>query len=127
MVKMREGSWYRRRDGEVVGPCIPRDDELYPWNVGELLYSKEGNYWQDGPVEPEDLVEEVPAPDVAPSTTSTPIHGFPGDLRDWFAGMALSDAMSDSTLDAKGCERIAGMAYRMADAMMAQRNKEKAE
>lgn len=128
MVKMREGAWYRRRDGEIVGPAIrhTKSEGSYPWVLSGEAYTEIGSWVPY----PRDLIEEVHGPDAGLSTTSTtsvPIPGFPGDLRDWFAGMALPETMRDATLDAEGCELIAMTAYRMADAMMAQRNKEKAE
>lgn len=127
MVKMREGAWYRRRDGKVVGPCIPDGGGVYRWRVADSDYTDDGSYWWSRKRDNWDLIEEVPEPNEVPSTTSAPIPGFPGDLRDWYAGMALPTAMRDRTLNADGCAGAARAAYRMADAMMARRNKERAE
>lgn len=77
-----------------------------------------------------------------PKTTekeSTPDNGlrviFPGDLRDWFAGMALTAVIQTMTECSKlGKSSFEGMessqlaavtAYQLADAMLAERNKGK--
>ena len=50
-----------------------------------------------------------------------PVVQFPGTLRDWFAGMALSDMVRDSYCDGAHEKDIAKNAYGFADAMIAQR------
>lgn len=129
MVKMREGAWYRRRDGKVVGPAMPMVNPYgYPWRAGNGTYTPDGLYSicdaALGRRRDEDLIEEVPAPDAA---FSAPIPGFPGDLRDWFAGLALTEAMKDYEAHNRRSRVVAEIAFKVADAMMAQRNKEKAE
>lgn len=57
-------------------------------------------------------------------------YAFPGDatvmrggmtMRDWFAGQALAGLASDDELTV---EKMASIAYRAADAMIAERNQE---
>ena len=57
------------------------------------------------------------------------VSGSPGmALRDWFAGMAIKDLLSGLSLEKMGVgegwpEYYAGSAYRIADAMLAERSK----
>lgn len=129
MVQMYEGAWYRRRDGKVVGPAVRYDDDVYEWEVGNNTYTDIGSCWESGRTADVDLIEQVPAPDAAPSTTSAPVPGFPGDLRDWFAGMALAREHRNvpSFSVTENAKATAERCYIQADAMIAQRNKEKAE
>lgn len=66
-LQIEEGKWYRRRDGEVVGPAWRRaTGRLYPWCLGKLvsnvtIYRDNGRYHLGNECEM-DLVEEVPAP-----------------------------------------------------------------
>lgn len=62
-LQLREGAWYERRDGEVVGPCIhspASNSDKMPWRVGSYWYPGYGRIiacerdW--------DLIREVPAP-----------------------------------------------------------------
>ena len=50
-------------------------------------------------------------------TTSTIVNVFPGDLRDWFAGQAMAGLCANS--DLYSGEATAGLAYLLADAMIA--------
>lgn len=64
---LREGGWYRRRDGQVVGPAVHRDETYRQrWRVdGE-------SYWDDGIWNMQhfessyDLIAEVPDPSWQP-------------------------------------------------------------
>jgi hypothetical protein len=66
-LQIEEGKWYRRRDGQVVGPAWHRGEpSLYPWCLGKLvsghtIYLDNGRYNSVKECE-RDLVEEVPAP-----------------------------------------------------------------
>lgn len=66
-LQIEEGKWYRRRDGEVVGPAWHRGEpSLYPWCLDKLvsgltIYLDNGRYSSVKECEM-DLVEEVPAP-----------------------------------------------------------------
>lgn len=46
---------------------------------------------------------------------------FPGDLRDWFAGMALCHPYSQTDDCASNAGKTAAWAYEIADAMLAKR------
>lgn len=67
-LQVREGKWYRRRDGEVVGPAKPNRSDFrltHPWRCGTELYSDNGKHSIDVTKEsPYDLVAEVPEPQV---------------------------------------------------------------
>lgn len=67
-LQIEEGKWYRRRDGEVVGPAWRRaTGRLYPWCLGVCeswanTYTNEGRFRERRSDHRMDLVEEVPAP-----------------------------------------------------------------
>lgn len=65
-MKLREGGYYRRRDGEVIGPiAMPNPDHhQYPfWCANHKhWYASSGGYYFSGGESPYDLIEEVPAP-----------------------------------------------------------------
>lgn len=72
-LQLREGAYYRRRDGEVIDSPArlvpPRGGRAltYPWDVGGDMYTDEGHYYADDDYPfPLDLVEEVPDPNPAP-------------------------------------------------------------
>jgi hypothetical protein len=62
--------------------------------------------------------ETIKQPDVNPIN----LYTFPGNLRDWFAGMALQGIMSDPS-PAPPSDTVAAWAYRQADAMLERRKK----
>lgn len=81
MVKMREGIWYLRRDGKIVGPAKYRPDDdkdPYPWIVVEGGYTPSGHFVK-GEVTPYDLIREVPAPVAAAEAEAPadPAHRYP--------------------------------------------------
>ena len=44
-LQLREGAWYERRDGVIVGPCKPNTDydrDERPWVVGDYVYANDG-------------------------------------------------------------------------------------
>lgn len=48
-MKIREGAYYRTRDGRTIGPATPNHDSRYPWNIphnGGFLLS----YRDDGTI-----------------------------------------------------------------------------
>jgi len=75
--------------------------------------------------------------DGGPAFPTTPVsHGYAPDtggngtgcgpgmtLRDWFAGQALANRNIEEHSGAKWADRVAEQAYRIADAMIAARNK----
>lgn len=59
-LQLREGAWYERKDGKVVGPCKPYDDEQTDglWSMGGCWYRDDGST----PHEPWHLIREVEPP-----------------------------------------------------------------
>jgi hypothetical protein len=68
-LQIREGAYYRRRDGNAVGPAILNKDKKsvsgYIWKVGPELYTSLGEYIE-GCATSVDLVCEVTVTDVPP-------------------------------------------------------------
>lgn len=61
-------------------------------------------------------------------TTSTIVNVFPGDLRDWFAGMAMLGILSGTESEHGGysaSDLLAKVSYQTADAMLAARGAKK--
>jgi hypothetical protein len=67
-IKIQAGKYYRRRDGEVIGPAKHRGDKgsSYQWNVSGNYYTDDGRYQACGPDSPYDLIAEVTVTDVLP-------------------------------------------------------------
>lgn len=66
-LQIEEGKWYRRRDGEIVGPARRCENFVYPWCLGvrehwTTLYTDGGRFRVESSDHRGDLVEEVPAP-----------------------------------------------------------------
>lgn len=62
-LKVREGGYYRRRDGRIVGPAEEKvRSQSYPWCVDGCFYTNEG-FWWIGLEHQVDLVAEVPPPE----------------------------------------------------------------
>jgi hypothetical protein len=68
VVKIEQGKYYRRRDGELIGPAKPRNEPhtSYPWNVGGCFYTGDGLFQVSGPDQVYDLVAETVCTDVLP-------------------------------------------------------------
>jgi hypothetical protein len=41
-LQLREGAWYERQDGKIVGPCVKYGNKDRPWAIDVYLYSDEG-------------------------------------------------------------------------------------
>jgi len=61
-LQLREGAWYERRDGKVVGPAMVFANEKYPWIAAANTYTDSGRFWGDSPSAALDLIREVPPP-----------------------------------------------------------------
>lgn len=63
MIVVKEGSWYRRRDGEIKGPAKFTDRREFPFEVDGYTYTIDGR-WNRHPENLHylDLIEEVDAP-----------------------------------------------------------------
>ena len=62
-MKIREGAYYRTRNGDVLGPVVQSSDKKYPWTVfggtySSLRWTQEGDYSYTGP-NFLDLISEV--------------------------------------------------------------------
>lgn len=57
-LQLREGAWYEREDGEIVGPCRPNGSAYRPWTVGSCFYRNDGTNTADD----QRLVREVDPP-----------------------------------------------------------------
>lgn len=61
--RLREGGFYKTRDGRKVGPLSRFDSATYPWTDGESeLWTDDGRYLYGGNENAEDLVKEISAP-----------------------------------------------------------------
>jgi hypothetical protein len=67
-IQIQEGKYYRRRDGQVAGPAVNRDDPgtNYPWIVAGRFYTDDGAYDCYTPGHHYDLIAEVTVTDVLP-------------------------------------------------------------
>jgi hypothetical protein len=57
-VQIKDGSYYRRRDGMVVGPAKKSNMASYPWAVGQCTYTNDGLQRVGRTYDP-DLIAEV--------------------------------------------------------------------
>lgn len=60
-LKLREGAWYERRDGNIVGPIAYRNTHQYTYCVGSHSYMANGRVTKFGE-RAVDLIREVPPP-----------------------------------------------------------------
>jgi len=60
-LKLREGGWYERRDGTVVGPAKKQNHEWFPFTCGDSAYMDDGRYASSGFCDV-DLIREVDPP-----------------------------------------------------------------
>ena len=129
-MKIREGAYYRTRNGGVVGPLKLTDrSQRYTWAFLTDLWTPEGEY-AIGEENPFDLISEVYVSDTPPCegvnlpATDGPDSSFweTKTLRDEFAMVALTGFAANPN-NAAGTEESAQWAYRYADAMMEARRK----
>jgi hypothetical protein len=61
-LQLREGAWYERADGKIVGPCSPGLETIPKWTfkVGSVFYDEEGNQVNRNPMLA--IIREVPVP-----------------------------------------------------------------
>ncbi len=59
-LQLREGAWYERQDGEIVGPCEKLDTTTVCWFIGSKWYRGDGTTL--GICPKLTLIREVPAP-----------------------------------------------------------------
>jgi hypothetical protein len=119
-MKIREGAYYRRRDGEVVGPMVPSKHRTWAWVVNDHAWYEDGRFLNSGVPNMMDLISEVYVSDTPPADPPAPEVKT---LRDEFAGRALTGMMADHTAPDKPPEFFADLAYKYANAMMEARKK----
>jgi hypothetical protein len=68
-MQIKEGKFYRRRDGKIVGPAEKSSKVEFPFRAGGHTYRANGFYYNGGDYL--DLVEEVPAPSLKAPDCST--------------------------------------------------------
>jgi hypothetical protein len=142
-MKIREGAYYRTRDGYVVGPMkINLDDPDRPWcDQTGMAWPDDGKYDDDLDLKTDingdslDLISEVYVSDTPPGLTATTItnqsYAMPEakTLRDDFAMAALPVAyQSFNDVRVHGglvfnAADVAERAYQFADAMLEARKK----
>jgi hypothetical protein len=68
VVKIKAGGFYRRRDGQVVGPAENRNEPFtsYQFIVGGCCYTASGGFYCSGHEDSLDLIAEVTVTDVLP-------------------------------------------------------------
>ena len=130
-MKIREGAYYRTRNGGVVGPLKLTDrSQRYTWAFLTDLWTPEGEY-AIGEENPFDLISEVYVSDTPPCegvnlpATDGPDSSFweTKTLRDEFAMVALSDFMSQFRENVVSQYAACRLSYDWADAMMEARKK----
>lgn len=55
-MKIEKGGFYLRRDHHTVGPAVPINSTMFPWEVGGEFYTDYGRFWADGQEDRHDLV-----------------------------------------------------------------------
>lgn len=60
-LQLREGAWYERRDGKIVGPCN-WNELVNLWRVGGPNYNYHGLWYGRNQPSEYDLIREVPPP-----------------------------------------------------------------
>ncbi len=120
-MKIREGAYYRTRDGDVVGPMRLRKDQS--WYSSYHQWNEDGGIFSSGADHGLDLISEVYVSDTPPDAPEAKT------LRDEFAFEAMKKLMDTSGLKAAAHHEaanrtgLAKLAYGIADAMMEARKK----
>jgi len=58
-VEMKQGAYYRRRDGALVGPAEYVGGPVFPWRVSDVYYTSSGRLYTNDDPSPLDLVKLV--------------------------------------------------------------------
>jgi hypothetical protein len=152
-MKIEEGKYYRRRDGEVVGPMVPSKHRIGAWVINDHAWYEDGRFLNSGVPHMMDLISEVYVSDTPPADAPAPktIRLDPHTewklfrqmgphelvtnasvpmletktLRDEFAMAALTGFMADPNVLLPNCDfnATAEGLYAIADAMMEARKK----
>jgi len=124
-MKIREGAYYRAKNGQLIGPMeINSDEPDRPWHDNAMMTWPDNGKYDDDPDRKTnmdwdgfDLISEVYVSDTPPADTPAPETKT---LRDEFADTALKAML---TRHADFPLAMARNAYEYADAMMEARKK----
>ncbi|MFN8994713.1 MAG: hypothetical protein ACK5X3_13765 [Pseudomonadota bacterium] len=112
-MKIREGAYYRTRNGDVAGPMRRTTDQF--WYSNYRTWNEDGGIFSSGAAHGLDLISEVYVSDTPPDVAPAPEAKT---LRDEFAMRLM-----DRDAFAVGYKEEAEQLYRAADAMMEARKK----
>jgi hypothetical protein len=117
-MKIREGAYYRARNGAIYGPMMYSvASSRYPVMVkGTIWCWGEDGFYQSNQQETEhDLISEAYVSDTPPADVPSPETKTLRDefASDWMKGVLANPNHADGDMESFAC-----MAYRMADAMM---------
>lgn len=106
-LQLREGGWYRRRDGEVVGPVRRyKPNGTYPFWVNGIGYTETGNYWENQIDHRYDLIEEVPAPEPEVKRAELPMFDYDTHRKGDYINMLRDYILSQSAEISRLSRRI---------------------
>ena len=121
-MKIREGAYYRTREGRVIGPMKHVDYRAEKWkfsavgfNDGNPCWTDEGRWCEFDDYHVMDLISEVHVSDTPPSDKPAPEAKT---LRDEFALAALQGLMADPQFKFIDFNDHSEGLWRIADAMM---------
>jgi hypothetical protein len=123
-MKIREGAYYRTRDGDVVGPMLRTTDQS--WYSNYRIWNEDGGIFSSDAEPGVMLISEVYVSDTPPEAAPAPEAKT---LRDEFASEAMKKLMDTSGLKAAAHHDEANriglgkLSYGIADAMMEARKK----
>jgi hypothetical protein len=119
VMKIREGAYYRTRDGDVVGPMLRTTDQS--WYSNYRIWNEDGSIFSSDAAPGVMLISEVYVSDTPPDVAPAPEAKT---LRDEAANAALTGLLAKAVDDGSmGPEDWASDAYLFADAMMEARKK----
>jgi len=119
-MKIKEGAYYRTRDGDVVGPMAAVSGCNYTFTAIGYTWNEDGSFVRGNPYKL-DFVSEVYVSDTPPADAPAPEAKT---LRDEFAMAALTGVMAQAVDDGNmGSGDWASDAYFFADMMMEARKK----
>lgn len=129
-MKIREGAYYRTRDGDVVGPMRPGPSNIrFCWETGLSSWDATGAFREDGEEHNRDLISEVYVSDWPPCEgVNLPATDGPnGPFRFMEEAKTLRDEFAMRLMERAefygGYKDEAEALYRAVDAMMEARKK----
>lgn len=88
-LQVEEGKWYRRRDGDLVGPALPNADDCggYPYTIGYDSYTRSGVF-HIGETGMLDIIEEATEAPIDAALTTDFVQMWPTPPPDVKAAIA---------------------------------------